>query len=156
MAEYDHRRTTQVIKKVIEEVWAFATMPVNLSWAWESGRSTLRRRGRPGALNTHDAPRRAFPRERSYEWGFKSVHWHDPAGPTDIDVVYTLKIDETLHAGHATASTPFRPGESNRINFLAANGNVEKNLAVCLPITRSILAGWQLLPLMIRIRLNVI
>ena len=114
--EVTHSRTSATINKPIEEVWDFVTVPAN--WVklglgtWKvhgsKGEDDTEPTSRPMKVGEHFLEYMRMPgqfdfvgdwvvtkSEHPHTWGFKSVKWHGPPLPTDIEATYTLeKIDE--------------------------------------------------------------
>lgn len=147
MAQETHGRTSQVINLPIEKVWEFVTVPNN--WV-KLQLGTWKVHGSGGEDDVESVSRTMKPGEHFIEymrmpnrfdfvgdwvvtvceapnkWGFKSVHWHGHAMPTDIEATYTLeKIDDKTTRWSRHCINRVRPGKENSVDFLADKDDLE-------------------------------
>ncbi|KAH0845951.1 hypothetical protein AYO21_01378 [Fonsecaea monophora] len=148
MSGVTHSRTSQVINLPIEKVWEFVTVPTNWiklqlgTWkvhgpGGEDDLESVSRTMQPGEhfLEYMHMPDRfdlvgdwvVTVCEKPHKWGFKSVHWHGPPMPTDIEATYTLeKIDDNTTRWSRHRINTVRPGKENSVDFLADKNDLEE------------------------------
>jgi ligand-binding SRPBCC domain-containing protein len=148
MSPITESRTSQIINKPIEEVWNFVTVPTN--WI-KLGMGTWKVHGPAGEDDMESVTRTMLAgehfleymcvpgrfdlvgdwvvtvSEKPHKWGFKSVHWHGPPLPMDIEATYTLEaIDENTTRWSRHRVNTLRPGKTTKTDFLSDKNDTEE------------------------------